>query len=184
MQNKGIRVRVPREAGLARFFARPIGKTLIVLVALTAIAGIFTFTYFYLQYSRLIDETLKSNPFASTSRIYASPITVGVGDAGSPAEIAAQLRRAGYNESRANPVGHYNVRADSVEIFPGPESYFDGEEGTIKFGKGKIARIVSLRDNTDRSQYDLEPQLITNLYDRNREKRRIVKYADIPDVLR
>ncbi|MGI8991507.1 MAG: penicillin-binding protein 1A [Bryobacteraceae bacterium] len=184
VEKKGMRVRVPREAHLARFFARPIGKTLIVLVSLAAITGIFTFTYFYLQYSRLIDETLKNNPFASTSRIYAAPITVGVGDAANPAEIATQLRRAGYNESRANPIGHYNVRADSVEIFPGTESYFDGEEGTLKFAKGKIARIVSLRDNTDRGQYELEPQLITNLYDRNREKRRIVKYADIPEVLR
>jgi len=54
----------------------------------------------------------------------------------------------------------------------------------VKFTKGRITRIVSLRDNTDRPQYDLEPQLITNLYDRNRQKQRVVHYEDIPPVLR
>ena len=183
-EKRGVRVRVPREARVARFFTRPFGKVLIAAVAILGVAGILTFTYFYVKYSRLIDQTLKNGPFASTSRIYAAPITIGVGDVASPAEIAAQLRRSGYNESRSNPIGYYNVRADATEIFPGPESYFSGEEGTIKFAKGKISRIISLRDNTDRSQYELEPQLITHLYDRNREKRRIVHYADIPDVLR
>ena len=52
--------------------------------------------------------------------------------------------------------------------------------GVIKFAGGRIAQIVSLRDNTERTQYQLEPQLITNLFDRNREKRRIVRFADIP----
>src|SRR5205085_2833654 len=52
------------------------------------------------------------------------------------------------------------------------------------FARGKISRIVSLRDNTDRPMYELEPQLITNLYDRNREKQRVVHYDDIPLVLR
>ena len=30
----------------------------------------------------------------------------------------------------------------------------------------------------------LEPELITNLFDKQRQKRRIVKYEDIPDVMR
>ena len=70
-----------------------------------------------------------------------------------------------------------------IEIFPGPDSYFDQEAGVIKFANGRISQIVSLRDNTARGQYQLEPQLITNLFDRNREKRRLVKFADIPKVL-
>ena len=32
--------------------------------------------------------------------------------------------------------------------------------------------------------YELEPQLITNLFDRNREKQRVVRYEDIPAPLR
>jgi Membrane carboxypeptidase/penicillin-binding protein len=70
-----------------------------------------------------------------------------------------------------------------VEIFPGPDSYFDQEEGVLKLQGGKVKQIISLRDNTARTQYLLEPELITNLFDKNREKRRIVKFRDIPPRL-
>ena len=50
---------------------------------------------------------------------------------------------------------------------------------------GRISQIISLQDNTDRPQFQLEAASfsITNLYDRNREKRRLVHYADIPKVV-
>ena len=46
-----------------------------------------------------------------------------------------------------------------------------------------MTQIISLADNTDRTEYTLEPELISNLFDKNREKRRLVKYEDIPPVL-
>ena len=75
-----------------------------------------------------------------------------------------------------------SLRPDAIEIFPQVESYFDQEAGLIKFANGKISQIVSLRDNTQRSQYQLEPQLITNVSG-VREKRRMVAFRDIPPVL-
>ena len=48
-----------------------------------------------------------------------------VGDDATPLELASDLRRAGYSESRNNPLGHYHLRAEAIEIFPGPDSYFD-----------------------------------------------------------
>ena len=66
---------------------------------------------------------------------------------------------------------------------PGPDSYFKRDEGVIKFAGRKVAQIISLADNTDRTEYTLEPELISNLFDKNREKRRLVKYEDIPPVL-
>ncbi len=180
---KKVKVRVPREARLVRFFLRPSGKIFLASLVLILAVGIFTVASFWVKYSRLIDQKLKGGPFATTSRVYASPMTAAVGDPGSPAEIVAQLRRSGYTESRNNPVGYYNARADSVEIYPGTESYGEKEEGKLKFAGGKISGIISLRDNTDRGQFELEPQLITNMYDRNREKRRLVHFADIPPML-
>lgn len=152
-------------------------------MALLAVGFVSTFTYFYLHYSKIIDAKLRGGPFTSTSKIFASPETIGVGDPATPSDIVSQLRRSGYTESRSNPNGWFSASADTVQVFPGPESFFEQEAGVIKFNAGKIARITSLRDNTDRPQYELEPQLITNLFDRNREKRRIVKYDEIPPVL-
>ncbi|MBZ5595950.1 MAG: PBP1A family penicillin-binding protein [Acidobacteriia bacterium] len=159
------------------------GKILLVGSVLLIAVWVLGFTYFYVKYSRLIDEKLRAGPFVNTSKIFAAPRVVGLGDTISPAEIVLELRRSGYSESRGSPMGWYNLRPDAIEIFPGPDSYFKDEAGVIKFSGGRISQIISLQDNTDRSQFSLEPELITNLYDRNREKRRLVHYVDIPKVL-
>ena len=183
-KNRKVRVRVPRQAYLVRFFLHPAGKALVVsfTLAFLLVAGVLT--YYYAKYSSLIDQKLRAGPFANTSKIFASPRLIAAGDLTTADEIAAQLRRCGYTESRGNAIGSFQMRADgAIEIFPGPDSYFDEEAGLIKFANGRISQIVSLRDNTARAQYQIEPQLITNLFDRNREKRRLVKFADIPKVL-
>src|SRR5581483_10577115 len=139
-----MKVRVPRSAGLARFVLMPVGRILVVGLALLTILGLGTFTYFYSRYSRLIDQRLRAGPFVQTAKLYSAPQSVAVGDATSPGQIAAELRRSGYNESRSNPTGYYQLHPDSIEVFPGPDSYFDQEAGVIRFSGGKISQIVSL----------------------------------------
>jgi penicillin-binding protein 1B len=178
------KVRVPQNAGLVRFLLHPAGKTLMVLIACLVVAGMGVFIHYYNVYSKMIDERLRGGPYSTTARIFAAPTAIAVEDRSSPSEIAAMLRHSGYNENRTNPVGSYSVTADSIDIFPGADSYFDQEPATVKFAGGKINRIVSLADNTSRPLYELEPQLITNLYNSNREKQRVVHYEDIPPVLR
>ena len=180
---KEMRVRVPRNAGLAQFFLRRPGLVLILGFAFLAFTGLGTFTHFYVKYSRLIDQKLRVGPFTNTAKLFAAPQSVAVGDPFTPTEVAAELRRSGYTESHSNLTGYYQLKPDSIEIFPGPDSYFDQEAGVIHFATGKISRIVSLRDNTARTLYQLEPELITSLSGPNREKRRLVKFADIPKVL-
>ena len=176
--------RVVRGSGLVRFFMHPIGKILMGFMLGAFIASAGAFIYFYSYYAKVIDKALNGAPAATTSRIFASPRSVSVGDPSSPGEIAVSLRAAGYNENKKNTTGYYAIEPDSIDIFPGAESYFDQEPAAIRFSHNKIDRIVSLRDNTERPLYELEPQLITNLHDRNREKRRDVRYEDIPPLMR
>jgi penicillin-binding protein 1B len=158
------------------------GMVILGALAGFAVVSIVVFTMLWVHYAKIVDTRLRGGPFSTTAKIFAAPEVIGVGDAVTSSEIVADLRRSGYSESRSNPAGWFDVKADSVEIFPGPESR-DTESGVIRFAKNKVVQIVSLRDNTQRTQYQLEPQLITNLYDRNREKRRLVKYSEIPPVL-
>jgi penicillin-binding protein 1B len=183
-RSRKVRVRVPKNARLVRFFLHPAGKILVASVTLAVIFGLGVFVHYYALYSRLIDQKLRAGPFANTSKIYAAPRLIAVGDTITLEQIADQLRHCGYGEARGNAMGRFHIRADGgIEIFPGPDSYFGREAGVIKFAKGRISQIVSLDDNTERGQYEIEPQLITSLFDRNREKRRLVKFADIPRVL-
>ncbi len=178
------KVRVAENALLVRFFLHPVGKAFLALCLVAVIAFGVVFVHYYRKYAALIDERLRGGPYTTTSRIYAAPGTIAVGDQTTPGDLAGTLRHAGYNENRNNPIGYYTLRPDSVDIFPGAQSYFQQDAFTVKFAAGKVHRIVSLGDNTDRPMYELEPQLLTNLYDRNREKQRVVRYEDIPASLK
>ena len=175
--------RVRKGARLTRFLLGPTGRVLLVAFAAFTVLCVGSFTYFYAKYGRLIDQKLRAGPFANTAKIFAAAETVSVGDASSPDAIGAELRRSGYTDSNHNTVGYYQLHPKSIEIFPGADSYFEQEAGVVRFGGGRISQIVSLRDNTLRGQYQLEPQLITNVSGASREKRRIVKFADIPKVM-
>ena len=177
-----MKVRVPARAGLARFFLAPVGRILILSSAVLVVFAVALFCYSYQKYTGLVEQKLRG-PSGNTAKIFAAPESIAVGDASSPDDIAAHLRRSGYTESHSNPQGYFQRHPGSIDIFPGPESYFDQEAATLKFANGHISEIVSLQDNTTRPEYQLEPQLITNVAGPSREKRRTVKFRDIPTVL-
>jgi penicillin-binding protein 1B len=179
-----VRIQIPKKAAFVRFVLHPWGRAFLIVFLAGNTLALLAFTFYYARYAKLIEQKLLSGPLANTSMLFAAPQPVMVGDDITVQEIALALRRSGYAGSKGtSKMGWYNMRADGIEIFPGPESYFDEDEAVIKFKKNKVAQIISLRDNAERTQYMIEPELITNLFDRSREKRRIVAFEDLPKVL-
>lgn len=174
---------MPKKALLTRILVSRAGRTFLALGTLVMTLALGVFTYYYVKYSNLIETKLRTGPYANTSMLFAAPQQITLGDPGTPADIVAVLRRSGYSESKNSAMGSYNVRPDAVEIYPGPESYFRRDGGVIKFAGGKVSQIVSLRDNSEITQYMLEPELITNLFDKSRQKRRVIHFDDCPQVL-
>ena len=179
-----VRIQVPKKAAFVRFFLNPWGRAFLIVFFFVNVAALLTFAFYYSRYARLIEQKLLSGPFTNTSMLFAAPQVVMVGDQITREDIEAALRRSGYSEGRSSSrMGWYNPRPDGIEIFPGPDSYFDEEEAVVKIKDGKVAQVIALRDNTQRTQYLIEPELITNLFDRAREKRRMVAFQDIPKIL-
>ncbi len=166
----------------ARFLLSPFGKAFLIVSALALTAGISTFTYFYVKYSRIVDEKLRTGVFSNTTLIYGAPRPISVGESVRGEEIAAYLRSCGYTESNTSRAGWYRLRPDAIEINPGPDGY-NQEGAVIKITGSKVSGIISLRDHSERTQYLLEPELITNLFDRSRVKRRMVRFDEIPPVI-
>lgn len=164
--------------------AHPVGRTLAGLTLLVGAVSLGVFLYYYNYYATMIEEKLVKGPYSNTSKLFAAPQGITLGDEIGPDDVIESLHRAGYSLTRTNRMGYYRQGADSVEVFPGPDSYFQQEAHVVRFGGKRVRQIVSLRDNTERTQFWLEPELITNLFDRNREKRRILKFNDIPLMVR
>ncbi len=157
---------------------------LVAIVALLGllVIGVSVFGYFYYHYQRVVDERIASGPlFASVSQIYAAPREVRDGQKLSASEIAADLRRAGYNSHPQ--LGSYQLNGGNIFIKPGPESYHNTDGATINTSDG-IVQSITAENGADLKAYELEPQLITALSeDKNRTKRRLVTYQEIPPHL-
>jgi penicillin-binding protein 1B len=156
----------------------------IVLVAFLACLAVFSaiFGYFYYHYQQVVDDRLAAGPiFASVSQIYAAPREVRNGQKMTASLIAADLRQAGYN---GNPqLGTFQLNGDSIFIKPGPESFHTTDGATIATSGG-VVKSITAENGAALSAYELEPQLITALSeDKNRTKRRLVTYSEIPQHL-
>jgi penicillin-binding protein 1B len=153
--------------------------TVAAAFVLTGIAALGVFTYSYAKYAKLVDDTLRAGS-SSGSVIYSAPRRIASGDPVKQEGLVELLRLAGYSESRSNPLGYFQVRPASVEIYPGPESYFDAEPGVIRFQDGHVTQIVSLNDNTSRPLYLLEPVPIGSFGENSVTR---VRYVDLPRVM-
>jgi penicillin-binding protein 1B len=160
-----------------------LGSSLLRFVFISALAvllvGAAVFGYFYFKYQRVVDDRLAAGPiFANVSQIYAAPREVRTGQKLTAAFIARDLRQAGYNANRE--LGTFQIDGDTIVIKPGPQSYHATDGATINTADGEVQSITAENGVALRG-YSLEPQLITSLSeDKNRTKRRLVTYSEIP----
>ena len=185
-----IRIKIPKRGGgggsrkKVRGLSRdPLLRAAFVLFLILAISFTCVFSYFYIKYDRIITNRFKTPVFANSAKIYALPRVVRNGERISPTEIAAELRRAGYSDKDGeSKMGTFHLVKGGIDITPGPESYHAPEPAEISLEDGVVSEIAS-RGN-DLSAYELEPQLVTALFDaEQRSKRELVKYNDIPPVM-
>ncbi len=153
------------------------------------LAGTGVFVYYYVHFARIIDARLSGDVFNNASLVLAAPKEIDIGEPVTPPECAARLRKGLYSEDQdGSQVGYYKISDNKLDIYPGPASFFHGDvirEGPaeVEFSNGHVASITDLDRNVHLQNYWLEPEVITTLFGNQREKRRIVRYQDLPPVL-
>ncbi len=181
-----IKIKIPKISGGpgVRGLPRdPVLRAAFVAFLLLAVSFTVIFSYLYIKYDRIIEKRFRTPVFANSAKIYALPRTISDGEKITAKEIALDLRRAGYSDQDGeSKLGSFHVVKGGIEITPGDESYHSPEPARIDIEEGQISRITS-RGN-ELSAYELEPQLVTALFDaEQRSKRQVVKYNDIPPVM-
>jgi len=167
------------------FWSSRFGLTLLGLFLFFFLVGAGVFTWYYVKYARMIDERLSGQVFENTSRVFTCPRRIAVGQALTAGELASYLQRVGYAEAEVpGALGRYRMARSGVEIRPGTGSYFGAGGGLrVEFSGGEISRMVNLKDGSSPGSAEIEPELLTNLFDSAREKRRLVRFADLPKTL-
>ena len=154
-----------------------LGSALLLLVVATSV-----FAYYYIQFGKLINQRLTGQVYQNTSRVFSGPGHIYTGETMRSGDLATYLLRAGYQEGEVEGApGEFQVKGSTIDIRPSRDSYFQGGNALrVSFSGGTISRILQLSDSTPRVAADIEPELITNLFDSSREKRRVVRFDDLP----
>ncbi|HKV28807.1 MAG TPA: PBP1A family penicillin-binding protein [Candidatus Acidoferrales bacterium] len=175
-----MRIRLARGLWTSRLGLTLLGAALcLILVA----AGVFTF--YWVHFSHLIDARLTGQVFGHTSHIFSAPEKIFTGETMTPGSLAGYLVNNGYSEADVlGSAGRFTAAKSSIEIAPSEDSYFEGQNALhVDFAGGKIKTIRLVSDNASVSSAEIEPELLTNLFDDSREKRRVVRFEDLPDIL-
>jgi penicillin-binding protein 1B len=183
-----IKLKIPKSKSTGKksrhFFSRdPIVLAALVVFCVIAISVSAAFSYYYVKYDRIIDQRFKGQVFSNSAKIYAIPRTLHVGEKIDLNEIANQLREAGYAEKDGqSTLGSFRLMRGEIEIEPGPQSYHSPEQAAIHVNQGRVESISGRSGELE--AYELEPQLVTSLFDaEQRSKRQVVKYNQIPKVM-
>jgi penicillin-binding protein 1B len=167
------------------FFTSTIGLTILgILFGIFIIAG-GIFTFLYTKYSRIIDARLSGNILQNTTQIFSAPEHISAAEAWGADDLTDYLTRVGYRpDADPNALGQYAVQGNTVDIRPSKLSYFGGKNAlAVQFRGKSIRSIRPLEGGSEMDTAEIEPELITNLFDSAREKRRPVRYEDLPVTL-
>jgi len=175
-----LRIRVQKG-----FFTSAVGLTILGVVFAIFLTAGGIFTYYYIKYSRMIDARLSGNILQNTTQIFSAPEHISAGQAWGPEDLTDYLTRVGYRaQPDSNALGQFTVQGNAVDIRPSKLSYFAGNNAlAVQFRGKSIRNIKPLGGGGELDTAEIEPELITNLFDSAREKRRPVRYEDLPVLL-
>ena len=167
------------------FWTSAFGLGLLGFVAFCFLAAAGIFTFYYVKYSRMIDARLSGHILQNTTQIFSAPEWISDGQAWGPDDLVMYLQRAGYRpEADDQALGQYTVQGNVVDIRPSKLSYFGGSNALAVQFNGRVVRAIRpLAGGPDLGTAEIEPELITNMFDSSREKRRPVRYEDMPPIL-
>lgn len=161
-----------------------------LLFLATVIVGFLI--YYWTVFSGRIDNLLKGEVFTRSAGIYAAPKQLRVGQTLTPERLIELLKHAGYVEKsqQADQArGRYSFAAGNVDIEPSGNIVVDGQRQfqsvRVQFSRnGKtISSLTDLANKTHLDKAWLEPELISSVTGRERAKRKIIGFQDLPPDL-
>ena len=187
-----IRYEEPRRSIWRRllwFLTRPyIAIPAVVVIALC----VTVLVYYWIVFSSRIDNLLKGEVFTRSAGIYAAPKPIRPGQSLSTENLIDYLKRAGYVErgqQADSGRGRYAIDGSTIEVQPGNDAKVDYAQAfealRIQFSRdGKSIASVTDKDTGAHVEHaQLEPELISSVTGRERAKRRVIGFNDIPPSL-
>ena len=173
---------------MRRLFSLPV---IIPLALLTAVVAAIL-VYYWSIFSGRIDNLLRGEVFTRSAGIYAAPKQLRIGETISQEELIAYLKRAGYVEKGLQADtsrGRYAIDGGTIDVEPSKNSIVDGQpqfqKVRVQFARNSksISALGEIDQKTKLDNAWLEPELISSVTGRERSKRKVVGFNDLPPHL-
>ena len=173
---------------LSKFLRSKAFRISLVILAIPALvlAG-FLIRYYYV-FDGIIAQKLKSRNSLSDTEIYAAPMILYPGKPIRSSDLVATIQRAGYVQgsgSRDLAPASYRVPKASHLLLANDTSVLEDANRAvdITFNNKGIVSIADATTRTNLPRFALKPELLSNVFSKNREKRKFVRYQQFPKVL-
>ncbi|RPI27319.1 MAG: PBP1A family penicillin-binding protein [Acidobacteria bacterium] len=148
-------------------------------IALACLAVVvISLVFGYVRFKPILDARLQKQPH--TNAVYSRPFELSVGERLSLKDLRQELAESGYEQkARGDGSQWYEVGRNGVRVYHSRNG--KPEVLTIKLDNGVVRGIQN--GNLMVQKAALKPRFLSNLFGNSREKRKYVRYADIPDQL-
>lgn len=159
--------------------------TLLTLVTLPAVVGSAVLIYYYMKSAVMVDRRLHGERWMVPAKLYARPLVLRKDLPLSLPGLVKVLNGLKYEETKDAPTGpgQFSVGSKSVVLWPRAVPQAPQELVVVGFDKNAIKEMRQVKGKKAFASVPLEPELITYLFDETREKRRVIKYDELPEHL-
>lgn len=165
-------------------------KVILSALVIFVVGGMAFGGWYIKQLEGVLTKKFEGRKWDLPSKIYSDTSLIYVGMNLPLEDLRGKLRRLGYREGQNAPraKGEYRLlRGSALEIhlqdFSYPQEEFKGFPVRIALQGNKVARMEKMDDREELFSMELEPELVTGLYDRIWEERRLVKLGEVPLLL-
>jgi penicillin-binding protein 1B len=150
--------------------------------------GVVAGVYAYVQLSQMIVQGFEGRRWSLASKVYAEPELLYPGLPQRLDDLHASLERLGYRSvSAITHQGQYRLNASHVDValrdVDFPYRRVPGRTIRVAFARNTVREIRDVRGEQAIGAVELEPQLVSEFFTPEREKRRLVKLSEIPPHL-
>jgi penicillin-binding protein 1B len=158
--------------------------------AVVVIALVMLTAWYVKHLEGVVTDKFEGQKWKFPSKIYSDTYLLYPGISVGMKEVQEKLRRLGYRSGQTlQNKGEYRVSKGegSLEIylhdFDYPAGRFTGFPIRVTFQGGAVARMENMAAREELFSLELEPELITGLYDRVWEERKVVRLTEVPSLL-
>jgi penicillin-binding protein 1B len=158
---------------------------LLTIITLPIVVGTSVLIYYYIRFSVMVERRLHGERWMVPSRLYAQPLRLRDGLPLTVPGLVRALNNLKYEQKAEGPTepGQFVVGEKTITFTPRPIPDAANEALVVTFEKDRIKEMRGAPSKKRYPSQTLEPELITYLFDETREKRRLVRYEELPDHL-